>query len=125
MSLIDRFLTGDYLVRRSKPGTYVKGRYVPGEQEEITVGGSLQPTSARELKIVEEGARLKQYWKFYTDEPILLSSARTLADSDYIIVNGEQYRAMSREEWNNTDLDYFLTVIWRDPQQASDGKGSA
>ena len=125
MSLIGRFLTGEYTVFRSKPGTYVKGRYVPGAKSKIKVSGSLQPTNARELKLPEEGTRFKQFWKFYTDEPVLLVSARTLADSDYVEINGEQYRAMSLTTWQGTDLDYFMTILWREPQQADDGKGAA
>lgn len=125
MSLIGRFLTGDYTVFRSGPGTYIKGRFVPGPKCQIVVCGSLQPTSARELKLPEEGARLKQFWKFYTDEPVLLVNARTLADSDYIIVNGEEFRAMSITPWQGTDLDYFMTILWREPQQQTDGKGAA
>lgn len=125
MSLIDRFLTDEYQVIRSGPGTYVKGRYVPGTKETIMVWGSMQPTSARELKLPEEGNRLKQYYKFYTDEPVLVNSMATLSDSDHIMVNGESYRAMARTQWQGTRLDYFMTVIWREPEQTSDGQGAA
>lgn len=125
MSLIGRFLTGEYKVIRSSAGTYVKGRYMPGPKEEIMVWGSLQPTNARELKLQEEGGRLKQYWKFYTDERIVSISMKTLADADTVIINGETYRAMAPLEWAGTDLDYFMTVLWRDPEQVDDGKGAA
>lgn len=125
MSLVERFMTGDYKVRRRKRGTYVKGRYVLGPEEEITVGGSLQPTNARELKLPEEGNRLKQYFKFYTDEIILLDSEKTLATGDKIYIDGDEYRAMSREPWRGTDLDYYMTIVWREPGQKSDGKESA
>lgn len=121
MSLIDSFLTGDYKVLRRCSGQYVNGRYVPGELEEIEVCGSMQPTSARELKLPEEGNRIKQYWKFYTDSPILLNSTSSLADSDKVVINGETYRAMSREQWEGTRLDYFMTILWREPEQRSDG----
>jgi hypothetical protein len=125
MSLIGRFLTGEYKVIRSGPGTYEKGRYVPGRKEEIMVWGSMQPTSARELKLQDEGNRLKQFWKFYTDEPVLVNSMKTLADSDHVIINGDSYRAMSLTQWQGTDLDYFMTILWRDPEQDSDGQGAA
>lgn len=117
MSLISRFLTGDYTVIRSSKGTYVKGRYVPGPKETIDVSGSLQPTNARELKLSEEGNRVRQYWKFYTDAPVVVINTKTLADSDRVLVNGESYRAMSLTLWQNTNLDYFMTVLWREPEQ--------
>lgn len=124
MTLAQRFATGEYTVVRPKKGTYVKGRYVPGPKETITVSGSLQPTNARELKLPEEGNRLKQFFKFFTDEPVLVGSTATLAAPDTVVVDGETYRAMALTTWKGTDLDYFACVIWRDPQQADDGTGA-
>jgi hypothetical protein len=123
MTLVDRFLTGDYKIKRTAKGKYVKGRYEPGLTEEFEVCGSLQPTNARELKLPEEGNRLKQYWKFYTDQPILVDSERTLATGDKIFIDGDEYRAMSLTRWKGTDLDYFMTIVWREPEQYSDAKG--
>jgi hypothetical protein len=120
MSLVGRFLTGSYKVRRTSKGYYVKGRYVAGPVEEIIVDGSLQPTSARELKLPEEGNRLKQYFKFYSDEPILTDSMATLAKGDVVTIDGEEFRAMSLTPWKDTDLDYFMTILWREPEQRTD-----
>lgn len=124
MSLVSRFATGEYKVKRMSRGTYVKGRYSPGPVEEILVEGSLQPTNARELKLPEEGNRLKQFWKLYSDQQVVVNSAKSLADSDIVTVNGEEYRAYSLDIWQNTDLDYFMTILWREPSQDSDGKAS-
>lgn len=123
MTLIGRFLTGEYKVIRSGPGTYVKGRYVPGKKQMLKVCGSMQPRTAREVKLPEEGNRLKQFYAFYTDEQVLTNSLATLADPDVLIVNGETYKAMAPLHWQGTDLDHFMTVIWREPEQSSDGKG--
>lgn len=123
MSLIDRFLTHELKVLRQSKGSYVMGRFVPGPEEELTVYGSLQPTTARELKLNDEGNRLRQYFKFYSDRPVLVDNTATLAQGDRLIINGEQFRAMALTPWENTDLDYFMTVVWREPQQSSDGKG--
>ena len=123
MSLIARFMTGEYSVIRSSQGTYKKGRYVPGPKQTITVSGSMQPTNARELKLPEEGNRLKQYYKFYSDEAILTGSMATLASPDVIKINGETFKAMAPLNWQGTHLDYFMTVVWREPEQSSDGIG--
>lgn len=117
MTLVQRFMTGDYTVVRSMAGTYVKGKYKPGRTETIQVSGSLQPTTARAMKMPEEGARLGQLWKFFTDQPIVVINTRTLADADHVIINGESYRAMALTPWQNTDLDYFMSVVWREPEQ--------
>lgn len=124
MTLIGRFLTGTYKVTRMKSGTYVKGRYIPGPTEELQVDGSMQPVNARELKLPEEGNRLRQYWKFFTDQKIVVNSMATLADGDIITIDGDEYRAMSLFTWENVDLEYHATIVWREPQQATDGKGA-
>ena len=122
MSLIDRFMTDEYVVKRTKRGSYAKGRYIPGPIEEIIVSGSLQPTNARELKLPEEGNRLKQYFKFYSDRQIVVDSSLTLATGDRVMINGESYRAMSSEIWHGVDLEYFMTILWREPEQVTDGQ---
>ena len=124
MSLVARFMTGEYKVLRCKRGVYIRGRYVAGPMEELKIDGSLQPSSARELKLPEEGNRLRQYWKFYSEEPVVVNSMATLSRGDKVFINGEEYRAMALTIWQHTDLDYFMTVLWREPEQESDGKGS-
>lgn len=134
MSLIDSFLSGQYLVKRMGPGTYVNGNYVPGCLEEINVLGSMQPTTARALKLPEEGNRLKQYFKFYTDCEIRVISERTLADSDRICINGDWFKTMELTPWQMQQrpdgdfrgirLPYFMTIIYREPEQSGDGEGS-
>lgn len=124
-SLVSRLFTGEYLVKRTGKATYLNGNYVPGRMEEITVLGSLQPTNARELKLPEEGNRLKQYFKFYSDAPVLVMSERSLARSDRVCLNGDWFKAMSTEPWQgHVDLPYFMTILEREPEQDSDGQGA-
>jgi len=89
--LIGRFLTGRYKVIRTKNGEYVRGRYVPGQMETIHVAGSMQPTTARELKLPDEGNRLRQYYRFFSDQPVLVNSMATLSQGDKVIINGDEY----------------------------------
>lgn len=117
MTLVQRFMTGEYTVTRSTKGTYVKGRYIPGPTQTLKVEGSLQPYQGRNLKLPEEGARLRQYFKFFTDTQIVTVNPTTLADADRITIDGETYRAMDITPWKGTDLDHFVTLVWREPQQ--------
>lgn len=117
MSLIDRFMTGEYTVKRATPGTYLKGRYQAGDPETITVRGSLQPTNARELKLPEEGARLKQYFKFYSDAPVLTIDTRNLSRADVVEINGETFKVWSVESWAGTKLPYFMSILYREAEQ--------
>lgn len=117
MSLVGRFLTGTYSVRRAGKGTYVRGEYQRGEEETIEVRGSLQPTNARELKIPEEGARLKQYFKFYTDQQILSIGTKNLSRADTVVIDGQTFKVWSVESWAGTALPYFMSILYREPEQ--------
>ncbi len=117
MSIVGMFLTGEYRVERSRGGTYRKGRYVEGGKETITVMGSLQPLNARELKLVSEGTRLKQLFKFYTDQAILAINTKELAKADIITINGETYKVISTENWAGTEIPYFKSIVSREPEQ--------
>ena len=116
MTIIERFLSGTYAVRRSTGGQYVEGVYQPGPIEELHVRGSLQPLSPRELKLVQEGARLKQFWKFFTDVPIGVVGTRTLAQSDVITINGDTYKVYSVEIWQGFGMSYYKSILWREPE---------
>lgn len=119
MSLIERFLTGTYQVTRSTGGTYVNGFYQAGRTQTITMMGSLQPTNARELKLPEEGNRLKQLWKFYSDQPLLNNNTVSLGNSDIVLINGDTYKVMSVEIWQgvHVDLPYYKSILSREPEQ--------
>lgn len=116
MSLIGRFLTGEYVVEKYGPGSYIKGIWQPGAIQTVKVRGSMQPLSAREMKLPMEGSRLKQAYKFYTDTQLTTIGTSNLKDADHIKINGESYRAMSVETWEGVDLPYFKTIVWREPQ---------
>lgn len=117
MTLVQRFLTGTYEVTRTTAGQNIKGRYVPGPKETLQVEGSMQPTTGRELKLPPEGARLRQYFIFYTDQKILNINTKSLGDSDVITIDGDTYRAMEITPWRGTDLDHYKTLVWREPEQ--------
>lgn len=120
MSLIDRFLTNTYEVKRSRPGTYSGGFYQDGGFDTIQVRGSLQPlTGGREIKMPEEGNRLKQYYKFYTDAPLLLDNTRSLAGADIITVNGDTFKVLGTEQWQGlkVDLPHYKSMLVREPEQ--------
>jgi hypothetical protein len=116
-SLIDRFLTGMYSVTRLSAGGYEAGHYVPGKPETVQMRGSLQPTSARELKLPSEGGRLMQYFKFYSDAPLLTINTKTLAKADVVTINGDTFKVWSTEPWLGVDIPYFKAILYREPQQ--------
>jgi hypothetical protein len=119
MSHIDRFRTGTYKVLRSTDGSYSGGFYVPGAVIETSISGSLQRLSAKDLKMVEEGYRLRQLWRLYSDDPLIPLNTKSLATSDRVIVNGETFRVISCEAWQGlrVDLPYYMSILAREPEQ--------
>lgn len=119
MTLIDRFLSTTYVITRTTSGQYQGGFYVPGPMQTLTMEGSLQPTNAKELKMPEEGDRLKQYWKFYSDTPLTTDNTVSLAKPDIVTINGETYKVMSVETWQGIgfDLPYYKSILYRTPEQ--------
>lgn len=68
--------------------------------------------------MVEEGYRLKQLWRFYSDQPLLPMGDHSLATSDRVQINGDSYRVISTESWQGlgVDLPYFKSIISREPE---------
>lgn len=122
-SLLSKFITGDYTVRRFGEGFYDRGIYQKGEEETISMKGSLQPVTAREIKQSTDGERLTYDFKFYSFEPLLTINTTTLNQSDKVVINDETFRVMGFEEWSNqvgfggVDLPHFKTKLLREPQQ--------
>ena len=118
MTIVQRFISGSYTVSRSRAGSYVTGRYVPGVIDTITIPGSLQPTNARELKLPEEGGRLKQYFKFYTDDQTFTIITSGLNRADVITIDGDTYKVWSVEPWRGFSMQYYMAILWREPENA-------
>ena len=122
-SLISRFLSGQYTVTRSKSGSYVKGRYVEGPKETILMKGSLQPISGAEVKMLEEGERVRDHFTFYSYEPLSIIGTKNLAQADRMTINDVKYRVVTVEAWQNSggfggvDLPHYKTILFREPQQ--------
>jgi hypothetical protein len=122
--LINSFLTGSYLVTRSTAGTFVKGRYVPGSTETVTIKGSLQPLRGKEIKMIAEGERIQDHFTFYSDKPLVIINTKTFADADKVAINGDTYRVVGVESWQSqagfsskVDLPHYKSILKREPQQ--------
>lgn len=120
--LIPNFLTGAYKVTRMSAGYYKDGRYVPGDTETLTIRGSLQPIGGREIKLLEEGERVKDHFFFYSNEPLSIIDTKALGRSDVMEINGETYKVIDVEGWQNQPgfgghtLPHYKTRLYREPQ---------
>lgn len=120
MTLINNFLTGSYTVTRSGGGSYVNGIWTPNPSSTIEVSGSLQPMSMREAKLAaEEGERLTDMFKFYSDVDLrVISRDGGLSEGDVVTINGDAYKVLGVEKWQGlrVDLPHYKHMLKREPQ---------
>lgn len=90
---------GPYSLTRRAAGTYVNGNYVPAVgTTTVTVAGSLQPVTGRELRDLSEAQRgdeirvLYTLTKIYTREPGF--------DPDTISIGGEAWTCIKVEQFD-------------------------
>lgn len=123
ISPIGKFKTGSYSVSRHASGSYVDGRYVAGVLETLTVEGSMQPLSGRNIEMVEEGERITDYFTFWSDKRLSLASTVTLGRSDVITINNETYKCvgtrifLNKTNYSGIKLPHYETTLKREPQQ--------
>ena len=54
-----------YTVTRQDPGAYINGEFIESPTAPVTVRGTLQPMTDREMMVLEEGVRRRARYKFY------------------------------------------------------------
>lgn len=96
--------TATYTVQRAAAGDYVDGRYVPGDNDELTVEASVQPISGRELQRLEEGERERITHKAY--------STAELMNGDVIEVDGDAFE-VERVEKVRAIIPHFKAYLVR------------
>ena len=123
ISPIRKFRTGKYNVSRHTNGSHVKGRYVSGALETLSIEGSMQPISGRNIDMVPEGERITDYYTFWSDIRLSLANTVSLGKSDIITINNETYKCIGTIIWINEDgfsgvkLPHYQTTLKREPQQ--------
>lgn len=97
---------GPYTVLRTTAGTIVKGHYTPSNDvDELTVAGSLQPVSGRELQDLPEGQRGDEVRVLYTRteiktrEPGFEPDIIVLGDENWTCIRVERFDAFADTHW--------------------------
>ena len=83
-------------VTRSETPTYVDGKLVQGDTEEIEWIGNVQPLSGRDLMMVPEGDRFKeQYWLYSENLEMALEV------DDMVTREGKNFTVQNLEPWGS------------------------
>lgn len=110
--LINEF-GASFLVKRSQGGEYVDGIWNGNaESEEITIRAVVQPMTARDLQMLEEGRRFTESKRVYTDTLLRTTDDETNQGADIIEIDGEDYEIHSVEKWGY-DLSHFKCIAMR------------
>ncbi len=98
-------LLGNIVLKRiyKSAGSYIKGRWVSGIEEEQMFEGSVQPTNGKDMQLLPEGKRSNETVKIYATANIPFTSAdeSNKVEGDIIEYNGKQYEVVTVKKWSN------------------------
>jgi hypothetical protein len=91
-------------------GTYVDGIYVEAVGATITYcQASIQPTSERAVLALPEGRREKKSFTLYSDTSLV--SLGQAQNPDRVILFGEEYEVIKKEEWQNNVINHYKYIV--------------
>jgi hypothetical protein len=90
-------------------GTYVDGIYVEAVGATVTIQASVQPTSEREVLALPEGRREKKSFTLYSDASLI--SLGQAQNPDRVILFGEEYEVIKKEEWQNNVINHYKYIV--------------
>jgi hypothetical protein len=111
--VIERFAS-TYTYQRRNPQVWVKGRTSPATlQAAVSFRASIQPMNGRELLVLPEGERTREYIKLYTDTQLNMADPVTGAKGDLVSYKGRTWEVTQSNDWNLNDYAHFkfLAVV--------------
>lgn len=103
-------------VYRKGKDTIVKGRPVPAVETSFIVEGNVQPAVSKDLQIIPEADRTKEWIKIYVAVSGILRTARQGSDgyeADEIEWEGDRYKVMRLQSWRMGVLDHVRALCAR------------
>lgn len=102
--------------REGKPAV-VKGRPVPGPETEFTIQANVQPFNFKDLQLLPESDRTKEWIKLYMATPDLIRTAREGSDgysADEVVYAGQRYKVMRVRSYRMGILDQTHAIASRE-----------
>lgn len=103
-------------VYRKGKDTIVKGRPVPGVETSFVVEANVQPFNYRDLMVLPESDRTKEWIKVYVATSEILRTARQGSDgynADEVLWNGERFKVMRLQSYAMGVLDHVKAICAR------------
>lgn len=93
-------------VERYTTGSYVNGLWSGETTTTVTVQGSVQPITGRDVDVQEGGRKdVGQVW-LITDAALSVSVEGSAARGDVLIWQGRRYEIVRREDWSSQVLNH-------------------
>lgn len=103
-------------VYRKGKDTVVKGRPVPAVETSFVVEANVQPFNYRDLMVLPESDRTKEWIKVYVATSEILRTSRQGSDgydADEVLWNGERFKVMRLQSYAMGVLDHVKAICAR------------
>lgn len=103
-------------VYRKGKDTVVKGRPVPAVEKSFVVEANVQPFNYRDLMVLPESDRTKEWIKVYVATSEILRTARQGSDgydADEVEWNGDRFKVMRLQSYKMGVLDHVKAICAR------------
>jgi len=112
-------LTETLSIERHNGGSWVEGRYIKSELENLSIKASVQPLRPNEVKILPEHRRTAESVKIYSDTKLKTSDELNGSPADVIVHDGKRFEVHSVANWSiGTDIPHYKIIAVK-----QDGQG--
>lgn len=106
-------------VIRIGEGRYENYRWVEGEEEVLNIKANVQPAKFKDLQMLPESERTKEYIKVFTVDPLrTIKEGKDGHGADIILWNGNRYRVVQVKNYEMGVLDHYKAICAREPISA-------
>lgn len=99
-------------IKRYAAGTYNKGIYTEGTENQFEITASVQPTTPSDINALPEGRRDSISFRIYTDADLRTSEGETpRTNPDKIVLYGQDYEVVKEMTWLNSVINHRKYVV--------------
>lgn len=98
-------------VLRETAGAYnATGVWVDGSTTELTVTGSVQPMTAREIEALEIGRKDIGKVKAFVNQELIISTEGGTSKGDKLVYDGKWYEVIAKDNFNNDLIPHYRYI---------------
>lgn len=106
------------ILRKGK-GEYIAGIWQSSPETEVVLEANVQPMQFKEIMLLPESERTKEWIKIYSVEPLRTGNeSNTGWEADIVEWDGEKYRVMKCRRYQMGVLDHYHSIAARETVSA-------